>query len=215
MTRGTSPWSPDLQIGHSTDLHGSRSEFLERLKRQIESDDPAALYQAIVHCNGTQIEMPTWLTERLLHVISGYFLGKKPGEKGQGKTPLARLRRRLEQEIRYRAVLGVREWQRDRTKYQLMPKKSIEEWIENETVKHAEHKTMDHALRIARIGLDGLCIREGGLKIKCSEITLKRAFYSKELAIGPKLPVEAAVAFGFNDPDTFFGTDLPLPPNLE
>ncbi|MDF0603363.1 hypothetical protein P1J78_21760 [Psychromarinibacter sp. C21-152] len=188
---------------------------MAELRKRIENGDPIALYQAVILCEDGNSPMPAWLTDRLLQAIAGYYLGKKAGKKGAGNSPLPRIRRQLELQVRVRAVLGVMEWQEDRNKYQMMPTKSIEAWFKNKLVKHSTDQGKGDALRIASIGLKDLHIQKGQPAIKCSEVTLRRTLKQQGVQAAPIIPPEAAVAFGFNNPDNFFGTDQIPPLDLE
>lgn len=214
MTRDNS-WLPIRKINpNGLIVENSRKGQLEHLKKKIDEGDPVAIYQAVAICHKDQIGPPRWLTERLLTAIANYYLGKKPGKQGGTNTPLSKLSKRIELDIRRRAVAAVRAWQKDRTAYQEMPTQSIKAWF-NQEYKHSKHQTVEDALKIAQTGLKGLRVRDGGAMIKCSPITLKRTFYPKQPTLIPAVPPEAAIAFGFNDPDDFFGTDQPLPDGLD
>ena len=195
-------------------IQNTRTGQLEHLKRKIAEGDPVAAYQAVMICHEDGVAPPRWLTERLLDVISNYYLGKKPGKQGGTNSPLTKLSKRIEVEIRRRAVASVRAWQKDRNAYQDMPTQSIEAWF-NQDYTHSGCQTVEEALSLAAVGLKGLRVRDGRKPISCSPITLKRTYYPIQATMIPSVPREAALAFGFNDLEAFFGTDKEPPSNLK
>ncbi len=214
MTRDQ-PTPPTARVPMSQfDPNLQRYGNLGIFKEGIEKNDPFALYQAIMFCSVNRVELPRWLTAQLLDVISNYYLGKKPGKVGGTNTPLAKIRKRLEVEVRRRAVDSVRAWQQDRSLYNAMPTQSIHAWFSGQ-FDHKSNQSVEKALTIAQIGLKGLRLKADVNPIACSPITLKRTIYPKKSVPFPSIPPEAAMAFGFNNPDAFFGTDQPLPNDLK
>lgn len=183
------------------------------LKQRIMRGDPIAIYEAILLCSGAKVEMPPWLTEELMKVVADYHLGNKPSWKKDGIRPLSVLRRRIEQDIRRRAVTSVRAWQKDKAAYADMPRRCIKAWFRG-WIDHSQFKTLEEALILARFGIRGLRIEKGGPLIRCSPRTLRRSYEAKQVLALPPIPREVARVFGLRDPEEYFGTDDLPPPHL-
>ncbi len=184
------------------------------LKQRIERGDPIAIYEAILMCSDAKVQLPLWLSNHLLKVIADYHLGNKPSWKGVGNRPIIILRRRLEADIKRRAVAAVRSWQKDKSRYQGMATRCIKMWFDGE-VKHQDCTTLEDALDLASEGLSGLRVQAEGPTIKCSARTLRRAYAEKGSADMPEVPRPIAAIFGLKAPDSFFGSDLTLPDDLK
>ena len=91
-----------------------------------------------------------------------------------------------------------------------MPTKCIDAWFKGK-VKHCQSKTLDCALRLARMSLRGERILKHGPTIECSPTTLKREYYKKEHTRMPRVPSEVATVLGLKNPDDLFGTTKALP----
>jgi hypothetical protein len=188
--------------------------LLSDFKKAALRGDPTALYQAIILCSENQLSMPEWLTDHLLKLIANYHLGKKPSWKGAGKRPLIVIRRRFENEVKRRAVIAVRAWVKDKCKYQAMPTACIRAWNRQDYL-HKDFKTDYDALDFASFGLRDIKLQADGPILKCSTRTLRRAMEDKNDTHLPKMSGRIASIFGLTDPDTLFGYDKPLNPNLK
>lgn len=189
-------------------------EEFEELKRRIERGDPVAVYEAVLACSGTKVQMPEWLAGEILKLIIDYHLGKKPSWKGKGNRPIIIIRRRIEKDIKRRAVVAVRAWRDDPSTYNDMPSRTIESWFDGK-IMHSGCKNLDDVFEYAEIGLQGLRVQRGGPTLKCSPRTLKRVLYDKNHARMRPLPLEITSIFGLKNPDDFFGTSVPVPPQLK
>ena len=202
--------APLSQAAAKDDLARLLGEF----EKAILRGDPIAVYQAILLCSDKQIVLPEWLTNHLLQVIADYHRGVKPSWKGAGKRPLIIIRRRFENQVRRRAVNAVRAWINDRTKYQDLPTECIRAWSDQE-YRHSEMQTDGDALEFTSYGLQGIRLQDEGPLLKCSTRTLRRAMEDKNAKDLPALPGRIAEVFGLTDPDSLFGTDLPLKTGLK
>ncbi|MBV2361709.1 hypothetical protein KUH32_18235 [Thalassococcus sp. CAU 1522] len=188
--------------------------LLSEFKKAAVRGDPTALYQALILCGDHQLAMPDWLVDHLLKLTADFHLGKKPSWKGVGKRPLIVIRRRFENEVRRRAVIAVRAWVKDKSKYQDMPTPCIRAWNRQDYL-HCEFQNDGDALEFASLGLRGIKLQADGPTMKCSPRTLRRVMEDKNAAQLPKLSGRIASVFGLVDPDDLFGSDEPLNPNLK
>ncbi|WP_282121215.1 hypothetical protein [Ruegeria atlantica] len=188
--------------------------LLSDFKKAALQGDPTALYQAIILCGENQLSMPEWLTDHLLKLTANYHLGKKPSWKGAGNRPLIVIRRRFENEVRRRAVIAVRAWAKDKSKYQAMPTACIRAWNRQDYL-HQQCNNDYEALGFASFGLQDIKLQADGPFLKCSTRTLRRAMEVKNDTQLPKMSGRIASVFGLTDPDTLFGYDEPLNPNLK
>jgi hypothetical protein len=183
------------------------------VRRRIERGDPIAIYEAIHLCKGAKLEMPPWLADELMKVIADFHLGNKPSWKKDGIRPLSILRRRIEMDVKRRAVASVRAWQKDKTAYSAMPGRCIKAWYRG-WIDHGKFTNYEDALILARFGIRGLRIEKDRAPIKCGLRTLRRAHEMKSFEALPPIPSDVAKVFGLNDPDQYFGTDKPPPLHL-
>ncbi|WP_324752785.1 hypothetical protein [Roseovarius sp. Pro17] len=183
-------------------------------RRRIESGDPIAIFEATVMCSGKKVEIPQWLADELMKTIADFHLGNKPSWKKAGNQPLIIVRRRIEQDVRRRAVKAVRLWIKDRRQYHDLPTRCIKAWF-GQRIHHSEFNNYEDALRLTRFGIRGLRIAKDGPLLKCSPRTLRRAAAEKKHIDMPPIPGRIASVFGLCDPDAFFGTDQPMPNNLK
>ncbi len=195
-------------------LNEKPAVLLLEFKKAIIRGDPTAIYQAILLCSEHQIALPEWLADHLLKLTADYHLGKKPSWKGAGKRPLIVIRRRIENEVRRRAVIAVRAWVKDKRSYQAMPTACIRAW-NRQDYRHSEFNTDYDALDFASLGLRDIKIQADGPFLKCSTRTLRRAMEDKNDNHLPNLSGRIASVFGLTDPDTLFGYDKPLKPSLK
>lgn len=203
--------TPLIQGSKTTDITARQ---LSAHKQRVLRGDPIAIYEAILLCSGMKMEMPDWLANHLLGLISEYHLGKKPSWKGAGNRPIIIIRRRLEIGVKRRAVTAVRAWMKNRELYQDMPTRCIKAWI-CQDYHHSYCKKDEDALEFASFGLQGVKLQEGGPTIKCSSRTLRRAMKSRVKNPLPDELGRIAKVFGLTDPDEFFGADQSAPPNLK
>lgn len=188
--------------------------LLSELKRATLHGDPTSVYQAILLCNENQAALPDWLIEHLLELIANYHLGNKPSWKGEGNRPIIVIRRRFEDEVRRRAVLAVRAWVKDSEQYRSMPTRCIKAWNRQDYL-HQQMNTDDDALAFASYGLRDVSLHIDGPVLKISARTLRRVIKKTEGTIMPALSPRIASIFGFTDPDSLFGYDIPLKPHLK
>lgn len=203
----------DPQVQPATP-HEPTARLLSEFKKATLRGDPTAVYQALLLCNEHQLSLPEWLTDHLLELIANYHLGKKPSWKGVGKRPLIIIRRRFENDLKRRAVIAVRAWVKDMSKYQEMPTECIRYWNRQDYL-HCKFQNDADALDFASWGLRGIKLQVDGPPLKCSPRTLRRAMEDKTASHLPKLSGRIASVFGLIDPDELFGFDEPLKPNLK
>lgn len=201
--------------GQSVVPNEKDARLLSEFKMATLRGDPTAVYQAILLCSDHQLALPEWLTDHMLGLIADYHLGKKPSWKGAGKRPLIVIRRRFENEVRRRAVMGVRAWIKDKSLYQALPTACIHAWNKQD-YRHCEFKKNDtEALGFASFGLRDIKLQTDGPSLKHSPRTLRRVMEDKNKNHLPKLSSRIASVFGLADPDSFFGYDGTLKPNLK
>lgn len=187
------------------DTRNQTMQKLEELKSRIDRGDPIAIYEAILETSGAKFEMPEWLAERLLKLISEYHLGEKPSWKGVGNRPILVLRKRLELDIKRRAVVSIRNWQKDSDQFKYMPKRCIRAFSRG-CLNPSDFTTLEDAVLLARLGIRGTRVQEGGPLIKCSPRTLRRVYQTKEYNQLPPIPGRIAEVFGLINPDSLFGS---------
>jgi hypothetical protein len=192
----------------------ANERFLSEFKKATLRGDPISVYQALLHCSDNKIAPPQWLADHLLGLIAAYHLGKKPSWKGAGNRPIIVIRRRFENEIKRRAVVAVRAWVNDKSKYQALPTKCIQAW-NRQDYRHNEMIRQEDMLNFASVGLRGIKLQRGAPILRCSTRTLRRVMQSKNAYHLPELSGRIASVFGLADPDSYFGTDEPLKPNLK
>ena len=207
-----SPFERKFENINGIDRDATASVFAD-LKRRIQRGDPIAIYEAILLVSSGSVQMPDWLSEELLKVIADHHLGKKPSWKGVGNKPLIVIRRRIERDIKRRAVISVRKWIKNKDAHEGMPTRCIRAWY-LQRIHHNKFKTNEDAYRFACFGLRGNRLRESGPTIKCSARTLRRVFEDKKHQDTPEVPGRIATVFGIKDPDDFFGTNLTMPLHL-
>lgn len=200
--------------GPSAKPDETSARLLSEFKKATLRGDPTAVYQTILLCSEHHLALPEWLADHLLELIANYHLGKKPSWKGVGNRPLIIIRRRFENEVRRRAVIAVRAWVKDKSKYQAMPTECIRLW-KRQDYPHSKFKNEADALDFASQGLQGIKLQVDGPKLKCSPRTLRRAMEDKNANHLPQLSGRIASIFGLIDPDSLFGFDEPLDLNFD
>ncbi len=175
-------------------------------KTLFESGDPTAIYEAIEYCYSQNLNLPGWLNDELKNIISRYYTNKSPGSIGSGKTPLAKTRNRQKADVRYRAVTGVREWQKNQLMYQLMPRQSIKAWFNGDLDKYGTN--LVDAFEIAKEGL-------WDTFAECGTSTLKNVFYENVEVNFPGISSELGCIFELDDPDELFGSDIDPPQHIK
>lgn len=190
-----------------------KPDQFESLQGRIERGDPVAIYEAIELCTRAGIEMPTWLADHLLSLIADFHLGKKASWKKVGMRPLSIIRRRIEDDVKRRAIDAARAWKADKNAYHALPRRCIKALYRG-CIKHENFQTMEDCLRLVQFGLRGLRIEKNGPLLKCSPRTLRRADEAKNIKSYTPISSSVARVFGLNDPDSFFGLDEPPPNNF-
>lgn len=189
----------------SPDTRRPPEEVLEELKPSVEQGKPIELLEAIAHCADNCLQHPKWLTEQLITTAVRYHSRQK--SEWRGKPPKSVIKKRLIIETRVRAVNAIKAWVDDKNEYKDMPTKCIELW-EKQLWKHSGIKTQEQIERFAAEGLKGLTVDvEGTIALGCTDRTIRRSLKAKEAKTDTPITGAIAEAFGFKNPDIFFGIE--------
>ncbi len=180
----------------------AREGQLEHVRRSYENGNILALYDGLCLCRDAELPLPKWLVESLQEFMRESLIKGLRGRRGKGNKPIGKQFKARRSHIRVGMVFAIREVQKDRRNWGLLPEPILGKLLSGEitefgsTVRDACEKAHE-ALRgtFAQAAADTIRDEYNSSKSDPRDYLTYRVYHETAVAFDLSLPNEGGISW--------------------